>query len=305
MTSLSFSTFSAWVSIDGEKARVYGVDSSEADRVTGWIASEVDKPFEISWKDSLVEFPTRGRIYIDGEFSGGKSLCRKQDANKPTQRWGMRISATEQRPYTFAHLATTDDDSVSNTLPQSIGQIELEISQATIENIKAQPRSYRDLPPEMVFNERDKKSYDHHVKFGSPVKSRASSFMDKKWTGIGQPIVTFCFKYRPLAILQAEGIAPLPPQAPKHFPQVPKQEGRAANTIASRSITLQEDDVEALENRALALQAESNDIKARLEAIKKRKRRSGDVKVEDQANSKRVKREYTTVPGEIEVIDLT
>ncbi|KIK55473.1 hypothetical protein GYMLUDRAFT_76543 [Collybiopsis luxurians FD-317 M1] len=66
------------------------------------------------------------------------------------------------------------------------------------------------VPPEQKFNEKAKKGIDHQTKFGDAV-IHGLRIRSIKVIPLGREVVRFCFRYRPLEVLRAHGIAPPAP----------------------------------------------------------------------------------------------
>ncbi|KAF8904231.1 hypothetical protein CPB85DRAFT_1318282 [Mucidula mucida] len=218
-----FEDFSAWVTIDGTPAAEYQT-SVNGRRVTCYIASEVGKEFKIFWSDAAVRTPTRGIASIDGH-SYPPRYIESMRRNKATLA-SVRDSDTSTRPFIFDKINLTDDDNYLDAAPsQQLGEIEIVIH--SVQYSKNQRKHY---PPkrgqgsyrggrreiQTVYHERRKKGFAHQANLGASrhVPPLASSShgpprpsFDKP---TGEPLVTFCFRYRPLEILRAQEIIPRP-----------------------------------------------------------------------------------------------
>ncbi|CDO72099.1 hypothetical protein BN946_scf184962.g42 [Trametes cinnabarina] len=65
-------------------------------------------------------------------------------------------------------------------------------------------------------HEKCKKAGVHTVSFGEAVEEESNNVNEVDFIGVEkEPFATFIFRYRPLNMLQANGIAPLPPKAAK------------------------------------------------------------------------------------------
>ncbi|KAF9021948.1 hypothetical protein BDZ89DRAFT_1071089 [Hymenopellis radicata] len=208
-----FGEFSAWyqTSVDGR-------------RVTCYIASEVGKEFKIFWSDAAVRTPTRGVASIDGH-SYPPRYIESVRRNRATLA-SVRDSDTSTRPFVFDKINLTDDDDYLDTAPsQHLGEIEV-----VIHSVNYSRNQRKHYPPkrgqgsfrggrqeiQTVYHERRKKGFDHQANLGASrhVPALASSShgpprpsFDKP---TGEPLVTFCFRYRPLEILRAQEIIPRP-----------------------------------------------------------------------------------------------
>ncbi|KAJ7020007.1 hypothetical protein C8F04DRAFT_925977, partial [Mycena alexandri] len=201
--------FSAWVSIDGEKeASEYNVEiSDDKETATCWIASELGKKFSVNWTNSSYRGDTLGSVKMDGNSCGGKILYGRTLPSTAVKD-GIADGAYAIKPFVFSSLSLTDDDAylgggTSNQL-QDLGVIELSIHPVRVSMTRhgAANGPSRDLSALKV-HERSKKAVTQQVTFGL---ARPTQFVHA--TRAGPDMVTFCFKYRPLDILRANGIAP-------------------------------------------------------------------------------------------------
>ncbi|KAJ8088526.1 hypothetical protein PM082_022599 [Marasmius tenuissimus] len=205
---LNLSKYSAWVSIDGVPTEEYGVEVSEGqNKVTCWIPSEEGKTFQIMIKDTRHHKPVAASFYVDGTRCGRKALYGKK--LETLCKSGIRVSTFNVRPFTFSRMKTTDEDSLECSASSDIGEIKVEVHQATIKPSPSQTLNRpRTVPSQPIVHERLKKAVDHQTTFGEAVETRQIHFVDIKTHG--SPKAVFCFKYRPLGMLQANGIAPPP-----------------------------------------------------------------------------------------------
>ncbi|KAJ3865922.1 hypothetical protein EV359DRAFT_80050 [Lentinula novae-zelandiae] len=123
-----------------------------------------------------------GKQYQTEQAVEGQVMKKR---NKARIKEGLRISPTSSRLFEFALLKMTDDeDSSALDMPGNIGEIELRIRYWSI---------------------------DHQTRFGTTVYDEKPSY---KIFGepIGKYFLRFVFRYRPLEVLRAHGIAP--PAAP-------------------------------------------------------------------------------------------
>ncbi|KAJ7761011.1 hypothetical protein B0H16DRAFT_557321 [Mycena metata] len=211
---LQLGNFSAWISIDGKAATEYDVEISDDKKTaTCWIASELGKRFSVHWVNSSYRGDTSGHVKMDGNSCGGKIIFGR---TLPTTavKDGVPDGPYAVKPFVFSSLSLTDDDAylgggpgTSNQL-QDLGLIELSIIpvrvSASRQHAAANPA--RDLSALKV-HERSKKAVTQQVTLGqSEGLARPLSFSHT--TRAGPDLVTFRFKYRPLDILRANGIAP-------------------------------------------------------------------------------------------------
>ncbi|KAJ7222911.1 hypothetical protein C8J57DRAFT_1198238 [Mycena rebaudengoi] len=294
--------FSASVTVGGvelsEYAPEYSADGIEA---TCWIASESDKQFSVEWKDEQASKPCLivGYLNVDGIACPGKHM--KLLPAKGRARGGNRVSAghrdsvstseTTRRALVFAKQALTDDDAYLNTsISPHLGSISLELWETERVLTERRQHTWAGLTLEpQILHERAKKAIGHSIQFGAEFnKHNGSNNTSRNYkTKRVRLLATFIFKYRPIDLLRAEGIAP---------PEARVGDKRPASPTDSQDLTLVDEDNDG---------GDANEIKqleARLSELKKK-------------NAKRVKREPSGVKKEIksegslfetgEVIDLT
>ncbi|KAJ7661649.1 hypothetical protein B0H17DRAFT_991904 [Mycena rosella] len=286
--------FSAWVTIDGKEATEYDVETSEDQKtVTCWIPSELGKRFSVNWTNTSYFNDTLGHVNTDGTSCGGIILYGSS-APKSAKKVGVD-SETSLQPFIFSSLDLTDDDAFlggSESLHKELGVIQLCIIpiRVTQRNVPAIGASLS----EMNVHERAKKAVTQQIMLAPTEKlAKQQVFCSSQRTG--PDLVKFCFKYRPIDVLQANGIAPLPPR--------PK---RKASVDPPRA-TPDEDLTDAEEEKNLR-----HKLKA-LEAKRLKKEKKPPVKREFEADAvidltqpnKRVKWEEKRPFLSGEVIDLT
>ncbi|KAK0469480.1 uncharacterized protein EV420DRAFT_1633905 [Desarmillaria tabescens] len=236
--------FSVWITIEGVEIEEYQVDFAF-------------QTFEIHYKLHDAAIPLRVTPRIDGATYSFKDVRR--DPHVKDKFSGVRVSETTRRPYKFSPISLTDNDDALNQSMQNVGDIEVEISRVELHRMQHTHRRhrYKDVPEAVEYNEKTKKGIDHQIDFGDPIIThRATGTHSHRSVCIGDPLVVFCFKYRPLSVLRALDIAPLPP-------------GPAQNTTETTVIDLTFDGDES-ETDSKELEA----LKARIQVIeRKRKRR--------------------------------
>ncbi|KDR76113.1 hypothetical protein GALMADRAFT_267771 [Galerina marginata CBS 339.88] len=199
-------------------------------------------------------------------------------------------------------MEVTDDEAYFENSSQNRGEIKIIFYK--VRSVKRDPvvvvsKNYASPSEIRKIHERSKKALSHQVRYSETVRTEVDRSANCR-VNVYAILATFIFRYRPLAMLQANGIAPLdpidiPPTLPreKSTPLTPQplQKKRKHSHIKLESDEDEEqEDIEATE-RALLEQ---------LEKVRQRKlSRNGN------SSSKRIKEEPKTyfVPGEI--IDLT
>jgi len=193
---------------------------------------------------------------------------------------GFSTSSTTIRPFSFAPLQLTDDDAFLDSASKDLGEISIQIWRIAVAGINYK---WGPAPVEQKVHERSKKATSHRVQLDAEVtrphrNGRVARRLDK------EPLLTFIFKYRPLELLQANGIAPL------------NKNKRQVSQPDLRHVKKEHQDVIDIEDEEKA---------ERMGALKEEPK--GQPSKSDTRPAKRVKREPLSrpafVPGEI--IDLT
>ncbi|KAJ1307189.1 hypothetical protein OPQ81_001304 [Rhizoctonia solani] len=115
---LRFKDFSACVFVDGVEVEYFEPkikwDDSEEGRevMHAYIVGEPGKHFTVSWKDHRGTKASSGHIFIDGNDVA--SAIMRPGRSKPVSRSGVKISADKLRPFRFANLNITSDDTLAD-----------------------------------------------------------------------------------------------------------------------------------------------------------------------------------------------
>ncbi|KAJ7157604.1 hypothetical protein C8R43DRAFT_403314 [Mycena crocata] len=282
--------FSASVSVDGvelaEYAPEYSPDGKEA---TCWIPSEEGKQFCLKWTNNQASKHQiiMGRVHVDGTACDGTYM--RVQGGKHRFSMGSRdsvpTSATTRRPLLFAKQVLTDDDAYLNdAVPLDLGTIKVNLSEVG-DVVHTTRAKYAACAP-LVLHERSKKAIGHSVQFGEQYSSHRPSRITE--IVVKKKLVIFVFKYRPIGLLRAQGIAP---------PEV--RDERAASPADVLDVTtISDDDEENVDDAA-----EIKKLEARLSALKDKNKKKR-VKAEPSEVKKEIKNEERIFqPGE--VIDLT
>lgn len=281
---MRFGDFSAHVVIEGEDVKEYEITvNSSGTQATCWIASEVGKMFSVKWSCHSSKRPAcQGVLTVDG--IGCVRTCLLPMYNKDTAFCSVMHLGTKERDLMFCNLQLSDDEALlGKPVLSHLGKIKLGISQGTIrwEPSKAPESGSQLTSYRSIYHEKSvKKLSTHCVGFGP---EREHSIPSRVWEFVPNqdPPFEFIFEYRPIGILQANGIAP------RSAPAIP-------TTLSDSSSGMQKTQSGVLERIAL------------LENELKRLRGQAHDETEDR-KPKRIKKEHTEkrplVHGE--VIDLT
>ncbi|KAK0211296.1 hypothetical protein DFS33DRAFT_367371 [Desarmillaria ectypa] len=216
---LQLGPYSAWVAFDGCDRRTYATEVLQSGRcIFGWIASEREKKFSVNWHNALRDIPLEGVVSIDGVVCSTHVMLDK--ATRPFAPDEISISYTRssdltRRDFVFSTTQVTDEDEYLATVDNqyAFGVIELELWRLAVSNVAArQPLRQQYGNPSLepqILHERSKKCGSHHVKFGEEYISHPSTVDLVTGTRIDKhPFVKFTFKYKPMDMLIAKGIAP-------------------------------------------------------------------------------------------------
>ncbi|KAJ7049705.1 hypothetical protein C8F01DRAFT_1181591 [Mycena amicta] len=202
--------FNACITIDGVQATEYEVEvSPDQKTVTCWVASELGKKFSVKWwKTSYLGGATAGFVDLDGNPGGGKIVYPGE--RLPMEVRGLTEGAT-LKPFIFSSLEITDDDQLLGGPSHSdLGFIKLKITPVAVGKTipaaatRAAPSG---LSQKLKVHERSKKAVTQQVGLGEAEalpKAAGTTLI----TYTGPEVVVFTWRYRPLDILRASGVAP-------------------------------------------------------------------------------------------------
>ncbi|KAJ7025777.1 hypothetical protein C8F04DRAFT_1127548 [Mycena alexandri] len=218
--------FSCWVEVDGARLKEYSLEySADGTEATCWIPSEVDKEFSVHWTDSN-STPSRtiyGYVKVDGMDCGGYPLLLVRAGGRwlgTGHRDSVSVSPTTRRSLLFGRQQFTDDDRFLDTsISPDLGTICPELDDVFVYRTPPMPRQYAALPSNaQKLHERSKKATGHSVQFGTefrryvPLGARID--ITNTVAESLKRLAKFTFKYRPIDLLKANGIAPPDPPRP-------------------------------------------------------------------------------------------
>ncbi|KAJ7646748.1 hypothetical protein FB45DRAFT_1019050 [Roridomyces roridus] len=291
-------SFSAWIATDGVEVPEYHVaTSADQKTVTCWIPSEMGKRFSIHWKNSSYTTHTQGDIKLDGNSFVGKILYGDEDFPVSAVKEGV-TDATMIRHFVFSSLELTDDDDLLNQAQnaENVGSIQLNIYPIEILSTNSKRRNHSYELQNLTLHERSKKAITQQIKLAEPEPVRKKSNTSVSTRPTGPDLVRFCFNYRPLDVLQANGMAPAPKNSKR----------KASSEEPSESTTSDLEEMRVLRRKLTALEAK----------VKKEKKPPAEVDgsvidltvdADEPRRSKKVKREGSDRRpfNSGEVIDLT
>ncbi|KZV80656.1 hypothetical protein EXIGLDRAFT_408881 [Exidia glandulosa HHB12029] len=222
--SIASRGYSASIVCNDAALPVYSVDSGPKS-ASCWIASDAGKSFEVHME--MLE-PDSGDavacwVFVDGSKVGGRILGTDETGrSRATGKVvGARVDASTVKKLYFAQLTLSDDDA---QLTHARGQLD-EMGVIAVKVYRVQTLGHAERPeilpsnlPDrrggaVVVHEKDKKLGGHHAVLGEEVESHSNKHRVQILDDDKQPYVTLEFRYRPMAILQAQGY--VPPASPK------------------------------------------------------------------------------------------
>ncbi|EJD47760.1 hypothetical protein AURDEDRAFT_183903 [Auricularia subglabra TFB-10046 SS5] len=252
---------------DGKELETY-VPVVDGRTISGWIASEIGKPFTIAVRQvaSGRRPHTAQHVYVDG-VRVRKKVPRSADGH--THK-GFRPTPTTFAPFMFAPLKTTDDPTLSapGSSSDELGTLSIRINR--IVRMGSAPRvagKARALPDSVV-HERDKKHIlgGLSVTSGEAVEKAVSkeTFTRPYKKNDPVPYVTFIFKYRSRDYLIAQDIIPIERPAVRRDKRGRQSDSGAEVEDAKPAKRICVDELDEDRARLRALKEEMRNIEARV-----------------------------------------
>ncbi|KAJ6561712.1 hypothetical protein B0H19DRAFT_1142389 [Mycena capillaripes] len=238
--------FSAWITVDDGPLSEYALEhSADGMEATCWIASENEKNFCVVANDTDAS-PQRtvsARMAVDGIKCGGQHLKVKTGSHiGTTKRDSVSTSVNTCRPLTFGKQVLTDDDAYLNTaISPELGTIKVTLDLVKPRHRTAKRRNWTNRQePLSILHEQSKKAMGHSVQFGPEFYANNSYQLNRSKTI--KTLATFIFKYRPIELLRAQGIAP---------PEVRKVRAAAPTDVLDLTMDVDEEDAKETEIKKL------------------------------------------------------
>ncbi|KZV89926.1 hypothetical protein EXIGLDRAFT_838169 [Exidia glandulosa HHB12029] len=202
----------AWVECAGARTPVYGL-AVDGRKISGWIVSEPGQSFSIHVRDTLSKSDINARFLLDGVLGGSNTSRRLGEV---LTRSTFRTSLSTARPYQFAEILSTDDDTIAypgQTNLAELGSIRVQVYRVVVVHRYNVGRRHctgdTGQLNQKVLHEKDKKLGGVSVSLGVPqhapssfTKTRKRPY-DRNDSGMW---VEFEFRYRTRGFLQAQGI---------------------------------------------------------------------------------------------------
>lgn len=251
--------FSAQVVVDEKELKEYEVAiDNTGTQATCWIASEAGKKFHVKWTrhSTKCDLSTQGCLYVDGIVCCRTALLAADEED--TSWCSQMVRGPTERDLMFCNLQLSDDEALlGQSVSSRLGEIDLCIVSGTHywEVRRTQGTGSQCTSHTNTFHEKSvKKMTAHCVGFGP---ARKCDYMPWYLVPNQDPPLKFIFKYRPIGILQANGIAPRP--APATVAEGPSGAQKTQSGVEER-IALLENELKRLRNE---VGDESGDRKAK------------------------------------------
>ncbi|KAJ8474366.1 hypothetical protein ONZ45_g15973 [Pleurotus djamor] len=277
--------FSAWISVEDTVAAEYGTRiSEEEDKAECWIASEEGKHFQVHFQ-AVEPLPARFKLperrAMAGLFLDGVSVDSLWCDQPPSGCFeSICVSSTERSKLVFSALKLTDEESFIDVSPNAAyGTIQLEIWE--VEPLGQTARSFVSAMPNQIVHETAKKAGVHCIGLDQPSSSEMPEYAYRRQLRLINNLATFSFSYQPLAVLQANEIAPRHPT-----PGPATSDPIAPPPSFPKALNLSDDDNESAVNEFNSIQDQMKQLQARLDTLsnrlagKNRKRKRPTVKQE-------------------------
>ncbi|KAI0920840.1 hypothetical protein AcW2_005989 [Taiwanofungus camphoratus] len=189
---------------DKKAFKEYSVKIENERTISCFIASEAGKTFKIRCKNRLSTHAVGFNNYIDGRYQSGR-IC---DPHERMECKGVMISAESLRPFYFADIVTTDDDTIAD--PESaglnaIGCIEIRVYRVSYD-LNSECNKYEECRETGPVHESSKMAGTHCVSFGDAIEYHSRKITVGYIDHENCPYATFKFFYKPRSVLQAQRI---------------------------------------------------------------------------------------------------
>ncbi|THU78511.1 hypothetical protein K435DRAFT_786228 [Dendrothele bispora CBS 962.96] len=249
---LTLGDFSAWITVDNLPLQEYD-PKIKGSEIACWIPSEAGKNFTVKWmiKEHICVITD---VYLDGKGTGGRILrAGFGGTDHEDSKSGIYTSPTSQKLFLFSRLDLTDDDAYLDTNHTQIGEIKVVFHEGVVDSDATfGPCVFQE--PEKV-HEQSKKAISHQVGLGTEEQTPRQKFSCCRRL---RPLATMIFRYRPIDILQANGLAPPAPESPAE-PQVGEKRPAPPEDALDPTVSVDKEDeddkkeIEALEARLAVL----------------------------------------------------
>ncbi|KAH9941778.1 uncharacterized protein BXZ73DRAFT_41735 [Epithele typhae] len=224
-------SYEVWITCEGERLPEYQAkpEGKDGKEIGCFIPSESGKSFAINWKDHAAKDDLVFGFDLDGSPLSHGKWCA---AGGSGQKAGVITDANSEQAFLFADLKTSDDEALLSgtaSLPD-IGSIQVNVMRLVRGSTRQVPFIADKFSAIGAVHERSKKAGAHSVSLGKGASLGTHYQTLAAYTPLDPSegyVATFNFRYRPLALLQAQDIAPLAKPEPKP-PAAPQQNDNRA-----------------------------------------------------------------------------
>ncbi|KAF5360494.1 hypothetical protein D9756_004524 [Leucocoprinus leucothites] len=200
------------INVDGQPLSEYQLQVDEATKeATCWIPSYTGKEFSIIIHNTTRSVQMKASVKMDGQSTNIRRVGprRREIVDR------CRPSPTTYRTFIFSpgQLVDNDELSLEALNVTRVGVIQVSVHEGLLDQIPSLtvPGDYREIkiPDKRMIPERKKKGIEECISLGPtqsrPIEKQCVRLDSFRSTGRRAKIT---FRYRPLAFLQAQGIAP-------------------------------------------------------------------------------------------------
>ncbi|KAI0721090.1 hypothetical protein C8T65DRAFT_632190 [Cerioporus squamosus] len=294
---------SAQVLCDGQELEQFDVRQDGERTISCWIPSQAGQEFTVRLTPTSEDDNMLLRLYMDGRLTN--RIGRRAGLHGASIIDGFCEGPGLIRPFKFAPLVLTDNEAAASFrgVDENLGTIKLSVHRVLVLKVD-------DIGP---VHERSKKAGAHAVSLGDAITRPTGE--PTTLTPVGfedEPFVNFIFRYRPLELLQANGLAPRPSPPPISRKRSSDAGERADDPTQSqykRQCTTQSSDVKPEPESEPQDEDEEDDVAFLEEQLVMLQKRLAEKRGKKKKAKATVKREPSPIRVPVaqtnEVIDLT
>ncbi|KAI0372451.1 hypothetical protein BV20DRAFT_939909 [Pilatotrama ljubarskyi] len=205
---LQYGDYSAYVFCEGKELEPYDVKAEDVNHITCWVASEEGKEFSVHWGDESSQTFMTVNVYMDGRLMS----CRAHEQDREGVCKGTSIVVGEFQAFLFSPLVLTEDDSLATSENnEALGTIRVTMTRTKgYTRNPGAPVKQKSIGAIGPVHEKSKKAGVHAVSLGDVQKKPIPNYTLTSIEPESKPFITFTFRYRPVELLWAMGVAPRP-----------------------------------------------------------------------------------------------
>ncbi|KAI0374892.1 hypothetical protein BV20DRAFT_1010624 [Pilatotrama ljubarskyi] len=233
---LQIQGFSAHISCNGAELQILDAKQEDERTVSCWIASEVSQEFSVHWRAADLKTKMSVNIHVDGRLARSPCHWSTSPAQLEGSCLGVYETSQSLRPFRFSKLILTDDDAMLNDKGgnDDLGSIKISLTRVADFVLSEKPYTGSGFVATGAVHEKTKKAGVHTVSLSdrtvvtTPIRIYNAVAAEK------EPFANFIFRYRPIELLRANGIAPPapsqgPPSVQKRISDPQEDAGPSAN----------------------------------------------------------------------------